>query len=197
MELSILFPSDPNETDIHDTTRIHPFSLYNSSTERNREVWAIVALDSLRAIGKDGGIPWRLREDLRHFKEITMGHPVIMGRKTWESLPRRPLPGRRNIVITRNPDYSAEGAQTASSLECAIASCEPSEIPVIIGGAHIYEAALPLCTRLYVTAVELETPDADTFFPALPASEWSLAENGERMVSENGIAYRFLTYIRK
>lgn len=197
MELSILFPSDPRDTDTHDTTRIHPFSLYNSSTERNREVWAIVAFDSLHAIGKEGGIPWHLKEDLRHFKEITMGHPVIMGRKTWESLPRRPLPGRRNIVITRNPSYCAEGARTASSLECAIASCEPSEIPVIIGGAHIYEAALPFCTRLFVTAVELETPDADTFFPALPDSEWTLSENGERIVSENGIAYRFQTYIRK
>ena len=91
MEMSILFPSDQNETQAADATRLTPFSLYNSATSRGREVWCVVACGADRAIGRQGAIPWRLSEDLKHFKQVTMGHAVIMGRKTWESLPKKPL----------------------------------------------------------------------------------------------------------
>ncbi|MDE6028560.1 MAG: dihydrofolate reductase, partial [Muribaculaceae bacterium] len=96
METSILFPSDPDKISEKDIWQLHPFSTFNSRTSRLKELWAIVATNLSGAIGRKGNLPWHLPEDLRHFKELTMGHPVIMGRKTWESLPKRPLPGRLN-----------------------------------------------------------------------------------------------------
>lgn len=197
MEISSVYPTKPAVTDAVDMTRLTPFSLYNSDTLRPREVWSIVACGHERAIGVAGAIPWRLREDMKHFKEQTMGHPVIMGRKTWESLPKRPLPGRRNIVVTRNAGYDASGAEVTGSIEEAIAACPLSEIPVIIGGEQIYRQALPYCTRVIVTRVDVEVPDADAFFPELSSDEWGCEEEGEILVSENGIHYRFVTYMRK
>lgn len=197
METSILFPSDPDSIREQEAVSIRPFSTYNSTTSRMREVSAIVATSRNRAIGLDGGIPWRLPEDMAHFKSTTMGHSVIMGRKTWESLPKRPLPGRRNIVVSRNPEFRAEGAETAGSPEAAIAMCAPSEIPFFIGGGEIYRLALPFCTRVIVTEVDMEIPDADTYFPELKPSEWRATDESEPMISKNGTAYRFKTYIRK
>lgn len=197
MEISSLFPSKAAETDAVDMTRLSPFSLYNSDTLRPREVWCIVACGKDRSIGKEGALPWRLREDLRHFKEVTMGHPVIMGRKTWESLPKKPLPGRRNIVVTRDLSYEAANAETAGSIEAAVSMCGPADVPVIVGGAQIYSQALQYCTKLIVTEVEISVPDADAFFPELPDSEWGRAEEGEEQVSADGIHYRFVTYIRR
>lgn len=107
METSVIFPFEKDIPDVRDTGGIHPFSTFNSSTARLREVRAIVAMGLGNEIGFRGDMPWHIPEDLRHFKELTMGHPVIMGRATWLSLPRRPLPGRRNIILTRQPGFTA------------------------------------------------------------------------------------------
>lgn len=132
----------------------------------------IVAIDRNRAIGNAGDQLFYIREDLRHFKELTLGHPVIMGRKTFEALPRGPLPGRRNIVITRNPAFRPEGAETAPSLEAALALCADANADeaFIIGGAQIYALALPLATDLYITEIDAAAPAADTYFPAFDAA---------------------------
>lgn len=196
MEISVIMPSVTNMDSNADASRIKPFISNNSAISRSRKICAIVAMGIDRAIGKEGGIPWRLKEDLQHFKTITMGHPVIMGRKTWESLPKKPLPGRRNIVVTRNPEYIAEGAETAASVEEAVSRCSASEVPFIIGGSQIYKTSLDLCSEVYVTEVELTTPDADSYFPELNPEIWSVNEKGDQQTSGNGIPYRFVTYSR-
>lgn len=193
--MSILFPSDPDMISEKDHLQLHPFSTYNSQTSRSREVWAIVARGLDRAIGRAGEMPWHLPEDLRHFKDLTMGHPVIMGRRTWDSLPRRPLPGRRNIVVSSNPGYKAEGADVFTTPEEAIASCR--ETPFIIGGERLYRSALPFCSKIFLTEVDLSTPDADAFFPALSPEEWEKEEETEPLISKTGTGYKFVTYIRR
>lgn len=155
---------------------------------------AVVAMGRGNEIGFEGDIPWHLPEDLRHFKQLTTGHPVIMGRATWLSIPRRPLPGRRNIVLTRDPGFSAEGAETASSLEEALEMCAGGETPFIIGGASVYSLALPLVGRLFVTRIEADFPQADAFFPAIGPDDWELTESSETMTSKSGLDYRFETY---
>lgn len=195
METSILFPSDPDKISEKDILHLHPFSTYNSNTSRHRELWAIVAMNRENAIGRNGDLPWHIAEDLRHFKELTMGHPIIMGRKTWESLPKRPLPGRRNIVISRNPDYKADGAEVFCSLEAAVDTCR--EVPFIIGGAQVYEKAVPFCSKIFITSVDAPAEDADAFFPPLPDNEWKVGEESEHLLSKSGIGYRFLTKIRR
>ena len=133
----------------------------------------IAAVAQNRALGKDGQLLWHLPEDMRYFRETTRGKPVIMGRKTWESLPDvfRPLPGRRNIVISRNPAYDAPGATLAASLADAIARAGGGEI-FVIGGETLYRQALPLAQRLYLTEVARDF-DADAFFPEFSASDWT------------------------
>ena len=194
METSILFPSDPDKISEKDHLQLHPFSTYNSSTARSREVRAIVAMAAENAIGRNGELPWHLPEDLKHFKELTMGHPVIMGRKTWESLPKRPLPGRRNMVVSRDPDYQAEDAEVFGSVEEAIDACR--EVPFIIGGAEIYRTALPFCTKIFLTLVETDISDADAFFPNLSSSDWITVDSSDRMVSRSGLGYSFKTLAR-
>lgn len=194
MEISVVFPVDRGRTDAHDMSGTHPFSTFNSSTSRRREVWAIVAAGHRGEIGRRGDMPWHLPEDLRHFKEITTGHPVIMGRATWLSLPRRPLPGRRNIVVSRDSGFVPDGAERAASPAEAVGACPPPEIPVIIGGGKIYAETLPMVTRLYLTRIEADIPDADTFFPTLDPAHWKLTSSSPLMTSASGIAYRFETY---
>ena len=195
METSVLFPSDPDMISEKDLLQLHPFSTFNSRTSRRREVWAIVAMNCDNAIGRKGDMPWHLPEDLRHFKELTMGHPVIMGRKTWESIPKRPLPGRRNIVVSGNPAYHADGAEVFGSIEEAVDACR--EIPFIIGGAQIYEQSVPFWSKVFITMVDADADDADAFFPALPDADWESTDESEILTSKNGIKYRFLTKIRK
>jgi dihydrofolate reductase len=124
-------------------------------------------------IGRLGRLPWRISSDLKRFKEITMGKPVIMGRKTWESLPRQPLPGRLNIVITRDRHYRAEGALRAASVAEALAHAQStkSEEICVIGGSDIFRQMLPMADRLYLTEVDL-APDGDAHFPPLDRCEW-------------------------
>lgn len=151
------------------------------------------------AIGRDGGMPWHLPEDLAHFKAVTLGHPVIMGRLTWESLPEkfRPLPGRDNVVVSRNPDYVAEGATVLGSFEAALRWCEDrgAERVSNIGGGHLFLAGLPLTDELLVTRIDLDVADADTFAPEIGA-EWELADGGAPEISKTGLTYRFERYVR-
>ncbi len=133
----------------------------------------VVAVSRNGVIGRDGGLPWHISMDLKRFKQITMGKPVIMGRKTWESLPKRPLAGRTNIVITRRRDYAAPGAHVAADVGAALAIAKaekPDEIAVI-GGGEIFRAFLPLADRVYLTEVDLSV-EGDTFFPGLAPAQW-------------------------
>ena len=158
-----------------------------------KELWAIVAMGLDNEIGVRGDMPWHIPEDLRHFKETTLGRPVVMGRSTWESLPKKPLPGRRNIVLTRQPGYAAPGAETAPGLEKALEMCAGEECaPVVIGGGNVYAQALPLLTRLYVTRVEARFDGADTYFPQFTGMK--LTEASETFTSKCGLRYRFETY---
>ncbi|MBT0962008.1 dihydrofolate reductase [Denitromonas iodatirespirans] len=132
------------------------------------EIVLIAAVARNGAIGKDNALPWRLKADLAHFKRTTLGHPVVMGRKTWESL-GRPLPGRQNIVISRDPAYVAPGACVAGDLAAAIAACPDDARLFVIGGAQIYALALPQADRLVLTEVDADV-DGDAFFPAFDRS---------------------------
>ena len=155
----------------------------------------IVAAGTDGAIGKDGKLIWKISADLKRFKEITMGHPVVMGRKTWESLPKKPLPGRRNIVVTRNAGYEAIGAETAASPDEALRLCDGEE-PFIIGGEQIYAAMLPFADRIYLTRVEENYPEADAWFPPL-GEDWSFLEEEETRETPEGVKYRFSVFKRK
>ena len=145
-------------------------------------------------IGRAGAIPWRLPEDLARFKELTMGHTVVMGRLTWESLPGkvRPLPGRRNVVVTRQADYMADGATVVGGLD---------EVPAddemwVIGGGQIYTLALPIATRCEVTEVEVDLPREDDDVVAPVLDEAWVGVEGDWMTSTSGLRYRFLRYQR-
>ena len=146
-------------------------------------------------IGKDGVMPWHLPEDLAHFKRLTQGHPVIMGRKTWNSLPPRfrPLPGRSNIVITRQADWQADGALPATSLQDALALCGDAQELWVMGGAQIYALAEPLASRIEVTEITQEF-DGDAFAPTL-GSDW-LETAREAHTAASGLGFSFVTYRR-
>ncbi len=151
-------------------------------------------------IGKDNAMPWHLPEDMAHFKQLTQGCVVIMGRKTWDSLPPRfrPLPGRTNIVVTRQGDWQAEGALRADSLAQALqqaqaASTEPSRPVWVMGGAQIYAQALPLASRVEVTEIAQDF-DGDAYAPTLDA-HWVEATRSEH-ISTNGLPFHFVSYVR-
>jgi dihydrofolate reductase len=141
----------------------------------------LIALVVARArngvIGRDGDLPWRLKSDMAFFKATTMGKPVVMGRKTWDSLPRKPLPGRLNIVVTRQPGYTADGAEAFASLDAALdrgraqARADGVAEVCVIGGAQIYSETLPVADRLYLTEVAAE-PDGDAYFPDPDPAVW-------------------------
>ncbi|BBY00080.1 dihydrofolate reductase [Mycobacterium seoulense] len=149
-------------------------------------------------IGRGGDIPWRVPEDLARFKELTIGHTVVMGRRTWESLPAkvRPLPGRRNVVLSRRSDFAADGAQVVESLDAALAGSGDEPETWVIGGEQVYLLALPRATRCEVTEVEvdLRRDDDDALAPVLDDS-W-LGETGEWQVSRTGLRYRLHSYRR-
>ncbi len=147
------------------------------------------------AIGRANQLLWRLPADLARFKALTLGHAVIMGRKTWDSLPAkfRPLPGRRNLVLTRNPDAQLTDAEQFSSLDAALAACAGQERVFVIGGAEIYALALPLAERLELTEVEQDYPDADCFFPAWDKTRFKEVAR-EPGLSPEGLRYSFVSY---
>ncbi len=161
------------------------------------EIVIIAAVARNGVIGKDNQLIWNLPEDMAHFKAVTQGHAVIMGRKTWESLPPRfrPLPGRRNIVVTRQGEYGASGAELANSLPAALALLEKETARAyVIGGAEIYAQAIPLADTLILTEVDL-CPEGDARFPDLARGEWRETERHPG-ISQNGTAYAFVTYSR-
>ncbi|MFI5714236.1 dihydrofolate reductase [Nocardia sp. NPDC051750] len=146
-------------------------------------------------IGVDNTIPWRVPEDMARFRETTTGHAVVMGRRTWESLPERfrPLPGRRNIVVTRQADWSAEGAETAGSVVAALDLAAPA-VTWVMGGGEIYRHALPYATELLVTEVDTEV-HGDAFAPEF-GPEWQSADSPEWLESASGLRYRTRRFIR-
>ena len=154
-----------------------------------KSIEAIVAVASDWAIGRQGELLCYMPADMRHFKETTMGHSIVMGRKTFESFPRRPLPGRQNIVITRNADWQYEGVTVAHSLEDAFAAAQTDTV-FIIGGAQVYEQALPLVDVLHLTMIHARWAEADAFFPALDMNEWQEVSR-EHHPSDHRNAYEF------
>ena len=155
----------------------------------------IVARGKNGAIGLKGKMPWHIPEDLKHFKTVTMGCPVIMGRKTWDSI-GRPLPGRTNIVLTRNADARFPGAQRVCSLDEALSLVPEAERVFIIGGAQLYRQALSLVTSAWVTEIDAE-PKGDAFFPELPDTEWSRTVLRKLPAAENRPALAFCRYDRR
>ncbi len=159
------------------------------------EIVIIAAVGSNRVIGRDNRLLWNIPADMAHFKSLTAGHTVIMGRKTWESLPPRfrPLPGRRNIVISRQADYAAPGGERAASLENALQLASTAERVFVIGGGEIYAQAMAVAHRLELTEVD-DAPEGDTLFPAVNAAEWQ--ETGRTpLLDPPGGA--FVTYRRR
>jgi dihydrofolate reductase len=158
-------------------------------------VGLIWAQSTSGVIGRDNGIPWRLPEDQARFKELTLGHTVVMGRRTWESLPAkvRPLPGRRNVVVTRQADYVADGATVLGSLQEALTTDEETWV---IGGAQIYALALPLADRCEVTEVDVELPREDDDAVAPVLDEAWVGTDGDWLTSASGLRYRFSSYVR-
>ena len=156
----------------------------------------IAAVAKNGVIGNDNALPWHLPEDLRHFKQLTTGHAVIMGRKTWESLPPkfRPLPGRLNIVVTRNADYVAEGATVANALEAAVKVGAGKTALFVIGGAELYAHTLPHAQRLELTEIDAAF-EGDAYFPAFDRAQWREVKR-EPGKTEAGLAYAFVTYER-
>ena len=148
-------------------------------------------------IGRAGALPWRIPEDMERFRARTLGHPVVMGRRTWDSLPARfrPLPGRRNVVVTRNPAWQAEGAERAASLEDALRLLDAAPHVFVIGGAQLYAAALPLADELLLTEIDADV-DGDTFFPPFDRELFEEASR-EPHVSETGAPFAFVTYVRR
>ena len=160
------------------------------------QISIIVALASDGAIGRRGDLLYHVSADLRRFKALTTGNTVVMGRKTFESLPKGALPDRRNIVISRDSAYRAAGADTYTSLDEAIASCAPDDKVFILGGAQIYRLAMPLADELLVTRFDRTEPDADTFFPDIDEATWTLAESGKTETDpKTGVGFRFDRYV--
>lgn len=157
------------------------------------ELTIIVAVDAKHGIGINNQLPWHLPEDLARFKLITSGHAIIMGRKTYESI-GRPLPNRRNIVLTRQPatDWQAPGVETVGSLEAAIALLG-NETAYVIGGAEIYAQALPLCNTLLITEIEFDA-QCDAFFPPIDRQLWQETERQTHFSEKNSFAFSFVTF---
>jgi dihydrofolate reductase len=154
----------------------------------------IVATDNAGGIGIRNMLPWKLPQDLAHFKRVTTGHPILMGRKTFESI-GRPLPNRRNIVISRNADWRHDGVDTVTSLDAALKLVDVPEV-FVIGGAEIYTLALPLADRLIVTEIA-QRFDCDAFFPPIDMSTWRETARESHHDDANGFDFAFVTYQRK
>ncbi|MBP1630529.1 MAG: dihydrofolate reductase [Bacteroidetes bacterium] len=157
----------------------------------------IVAIDENNAIGNENKLPWHLSEDLKFFKRTTTAMAVVMGRKTWQSLPIKPLPNRINIVMTRNPDYNLNGVVTMNSVSEVVDFASSGNQTFVIGGAEVYKTFLPLADKLYVTKVYKSYP-ADAYFPAIDPEIWLLEEESELHYDEKeDVNFKFLVYKRR
>ncbi|BDX21933.1 dihydrofolate reductase [Polynucleobacter sp. TUM22923] len=154
----------------------------------------IVARSRNHVIGRDNQMPWKISADLQFFKKVTMGHPVIMGRKTWESI-GRPLPGRRNIVVSRNLDLQLTGAEVVHSLDGALNSLSEFSRVFVIGGEQLFTQAFPRADRLYITEIDIDVDGGDTFFAIPNASDWTEVERTP--ASEGEMTFSFITLDRK
>ena len=154
----------------------------------------IVARSRNHVIGRDNQMPWKISADLQFFKRVTMGYPVIMGRKTWESI-GRPLPGRRNIVVSRNASYELAGAELASSLDEALNRLSEAPRVFVIGGEQLFKQAFDRADKLFITEIEMDIDGGDTFFEVPKESDWQEVER--TLGSENGIDFHFATLERK
>jgi len=157
----------------------------------------IVAVSEDGGIGKDNELLWHISEDLKRFKRLTNGHTIIMGKKTWESLPRKPLPGRKNIVLTDIPGEHFDSSLTAYSIEEALGKCEKDEEIFVIGGGSVYRQFMPFADRLYITHVHKKA-EADIYFPEIDPVIWQVVEKEEFKESDNqSIPYTYIIYGRK
>lgn len=153
----------------------------------------IVAVANNNVIGQDNTLPWHLPEDLKRFKALTMGHHIIMGRKTYESLGRL-LPGRTTVIVTRNKAYQVEGAIVKHSLDAAVRACEDDDEVFLIGGAELYKIGLENADKLYLTEVHADF-DGDAFLPKIDFTQWKETSR-EQLESKNGFAFSYVTYHR-
>jgi len=154
-------------------------------------IYLVAAVAANGIIGAGGKLPWHLPEELKHFKQLTLGHPVIMGRRTWESL-QGPLPQRENIVVTRTPGYAAPGAALASSLGAALALCAGEKLAFVIGGTRLFEAALPLAAGMVLTEIHRDY-EGDAWFPAWDRSQWRESQR-EAHTAADGTRFDFVLY---
>lgn len=154
-------------------------------------IYLVAAVAANGIIGANGELPWRLPEDMRHFKRVTMGHPVIMGRRTWESL-TGPLPGRENIVVTRTAGYDAPGAAVAASLDAALALCVGESVAFVIGGERLFAESLPLAAGLVLTEIHRDY-EGDTRFPDYDRSRWKESQR-EHHSTADGLKFDFVLY---
>jgi len=157
-------------------------------------IYLVAAVAANGIIGAKGKLPWHIPEELQHFKRLTMGHPIVMGRRTWESL-RRPLPGRENIVVTRRPGYEAPGAAVASSLDAALALCLGEKVVFVIGGTSLFEEALPLARGMVLTEIHRDY-EGDTRFPDYDRSQWRETQREARAAAD-GTRFDYVLYERR
>lgn len=181
---------DTTNNNTHDISGLYQKS--KSSPTTDQKVTIIAAIDENRVLGKDNELIWHLPEDLKRFKRLTTGHAIIMGRKTFESLPKA-LPNRHNIVVTRNQNYTKEGITVCHSLEEAIQNASEDKQPFVIGGGQIYEQALEWASVIELTKIHAQF-EGDVFFPEIDGKEWAI-ENEERM-KDTLFEYSFITYTK-
>jgi dihydrofolate reductase len=163
-----------------------------------KQISIIAAIATDRAIGRHGDQLFYFRDDLRHFKNLTSGHPVIMGRKTFQALPKGALPNRRNIVVTHDATFSAPNVDVASSLTDAIALLSDDDHAFIIGGGQIYNQAIALADNLYITLIDATVPDCDTFFPTIDPALWRIAQQSDPITDPaTNVSFRFVCYSRR
>lgn len=163
-----------------------------------KKISIIAAIDQKRAIGFENKLLFWLPNDLKNFKSLTTGHTIIMGRKTFESLPKGALPNRRNIVLSTNPSNNYPGAEVFGSLSEALDHCQPNEEIFIIGGATVYEQAMSLANNLYLTEIDDQAPKADAFFPEVSADQWHEKSRDVHPADEkHPCSYAFVHYVKK
>ena len=156
-------------------------------------VYLVAAVAANGIIGASGKLPWHIPEELKHFKRLTLGHPVIMGRRTWESL-KGPLPQRENIVVTRSPGYEAPGAAVANSLDAALALCAGEAVAFVIGGTRLFEESLPIAAGMVLTEIQRDY-EGDTWFPAWNRAQWKESQR-EAHTAPDGTRFDFVLYER-
>jgi len=163
------------------------------SQKSGPRVYLVAAVAANGIIGARGKLPWHIPEELKHFKKLTLGHPVIMGRRTWESL-KGPLPQRENIVVTRTPGYEAAGAAVANSLDAALALCAGEPVAFVIGGTQLFQDSLPIADGMVLTEIHRDY-EGDTWFPEWDRAQWKESQR-EAHTAENGVRFDFVLYER-